>query len=89
MRGGWVTLKQPIPASQTLFNILAPGVVEDHLTLGATWQLSPSSELTAGYMHAFEKKVNGAGSIPPGLGGGEANLRMDQNALGIAWGWRY
>jgi long-chain fatty acid transport protein len=89
LRGGFVTLKQPIPESQTLFNILAPGVVEDHLTLGATWQLSPRSELSFAYMHAFENEVNGRGSIPPGFGGGEANLRMDQNALGVAWGWKY
>jgi long-chain fatty acid transport protein len=89
LRGGFVTLKQPIPESQTLFNILAPGVVEDHLTLGATWQLSRQSELTVGYMHAFENEVKGRGSIPPGLGGGEANLRMDQDSLGIAWGWKY
>ena len=89
LRGGFTTLKQPIPASQTLFNIVAPGVVENHATLGATWQVSSQSELTLGYMHAFEKKVNGAGSIPPGLGGGEANLRMSQDSLGIAWGWKY
>ncbi len=89
LRGGFVNLKQPIPSSQTLFNILAPGVVENHLTLGATWQLSPQSELTVAYMHAFETEVNGARSIPPGFGGGEANLRMDQNSLGVAWGWKY
>jgi long-chain fatty acid transport protein len=93
LRGGFITLDQPIPASQTLFNIFAPGVVEEHLTLGATWQLSRQSELTIGYMHAFEKKVNGSGSIPPGpppgFGGGEAKLRMDQDSLGIAWGWKY
>jgi long-chain fatty acid transport protein len=89
LRGGYTTLDQPIPASQTLFNILAPGVVEDHLTLGATWQLSKSSELSFAYMHAFEKKVNGSGSIPPAFGPGEANLRMDQNALGVAWGVRF
>jgi long-chain fatty acid transport protein len=89
LRGGFVTLKQPIPESQTLFNILAPGVVEDHLTLGATWQLSPQSELTVGYMHAFENEVKGRGSIPLALGGGEANLRMDQDSLGVAWGWKY
>jgi long-chain fatty acid transport protein len=90
LRGGFVNLKQPIPSSQTLFNILAPGVVENHLTLGATWQLSPQSELTVAYMHAFENEVNGSRSIPPaGFGGGEANLRMDQNSLGVAWGWKY
>ena len=94
LRAGYVTLKQPIPASQTFLNILAPGVVEDHLTLGATWKMGTNGELTVMYMHAFEKEVNGQGSIPPGappggMGGGEANLRMSQNSLGIAYGWKY
>ncbi len=89
LRAGYATLRQPIPASQTLFNILAPGVVEDHLTLGATWGMSQNTELTLGYMHAFRKKVNGAGSIPAvPLGGGNANLRMYQNSLGVAFGWK-
>lgn len=89
LRAGYATLRQPIPASQTLFNILAPGVVEDHLTLGATWSMSQATELTLGYMHAFRKKVNGAGSIPAvPLGGGNANLRMYQNSLGVAFGWK-
>jgi len=89
LRAGYVTLKQPIPASQTFFNILAPGVVEDHLTLGLTMEMSRTSELTFMYMHAFEKEVNGSGSIPAGFAGGEANLRMSQDSLGVAYGWRY
>ena len=93
LRAGYVTLQQPIPQSQTFFNILAPGVVEQHLTLGATWNVSRQSELSVAYMHAFENEVKGSGSIPPGpppgFGGGEANLRMSQDALGIAWGWKY
>jgi long-chain fatty acid transport protein len=89
LRGGYVKLKQPIPASQTFFNILAPGVVEDHLTLGVTVETSKSSELTVMYMHAFEKKVNGSGSIPAGFGGGEANLRMSEDSVGVAYGWKF
>lgn len=88
IRAGYTTLRQPIPANQTFFNILAPGVVEDHLTLGGTWGMSPNTELTLGYMHAFKKKVNGAGSIPAGFGGGNANLQMKQNSLGVAFGWK-
>jgi long-chain fatty acid transport protein len=38
-------------------------------------------------MHAFEKKVNGSGSIPSGYGGGDANLKMYEDSLGIAYGW--
>jgi long-chain fatty acid transport protein len=89
LRAGYVMLDQPIPASQTFFNILAPGVVEDHLTLGLTLEMSKTSELTFSYMHAFEKKVNGSGSIPLAFGGGEANLRMSQDSLGVAYGWKY
>ena len=90
LRAGYVTLDQPIPASQTFFNILAPGVVEDHLTLGYTMELSKSSEITFMYMHALEKKVSGSGSIPAvPFGGGEANLRMSQDSLGIGYGWRF
>ena len=89
LRAGYVTLDQPIPASQTFFNILAPGVVEDHLTLGLTMEMSKTSELSFMYMHAFKKKVNGSGSIPLAFGGGEANLRMSQDSIGVAYGWKY
>lgn len=94
LRAGWNHGEQPIPSSETLFNILAPGVVEDHLTLGATWTLANKSELTLMYMHAFENEVKGSGSIIPGnnpalgqQGGGEADIKMSQNAIGIAYGW--
>ena len=92
LRGGYNYGKQPIPASETLFNMLAPGVVEHHLTLGATWRFMPGMEITAGYMHAFEKTVKGKGSIIPGamedggLGAGEADLHMLESSFGIAFG---
>ena len=89
LRAGYVNIKQPIPQSQTFFNILAPGVVEQHVTAGATWTLPNKSELTAAYMHALEHKVNGQGSIPAALGGGEANLRMSEDSLGVAWGMKF
>ena len=86
LRAGFNTLRQPIPESQTFFNILAPGVVEQHLTLGGTWTLANGNELTLAYMHAFKKEVNGVNSISPGFGGGEANLHMYEDSFGIAYG---
>jgi len=88
LRAGLNHASQPIPASETMFNILAPATVEDHLTLGATWTLDNGSELTFSYMHAFENTVNGSGSIPGFLGGGEANLKMYQDAIGVAYSWK-
>jgi long-chain fatty acid transport protein len=86
-RAGYDHCDQPIPNSQTLLNIVAPGVVQDHLTLGGTWTLADKSEITVAYVHAFKKTVNGSGSIPSGLGLGESNLTMSEDSIGIAYGW--
>jgi len=93
LRAGYNHGKNPIPDSETLFNILAPATVEDHLTLGATWSLNNDMEVTVAYMHAFENTVNGSGSIPPGnppmgFGGGEADITMYQDSLGVAFSWK-
>jgi long-chain fatty acid transport protein len=87
-RAGYSHNTQPIPTSQTMFNILAPGVVQDHVTLGATWNVSKTNELTLAYMHAFQANVNGVGAIPAGFGGGNANIKMYQDSLGIAYSWK-
>jgi long-chain fatty acid transport protein len=42
------------------------------------------------YMHALENEVKGSGSMPTGMGfppGSEADIKMSQNAIGIAYGW--
>lgn len=90
LRAGVSTNRQPIPARETFFNILAPGVVENHLTLGGTWTLANKNELTVGYMHAFKKTVNGSGSVAAtGMGPGEANLHMSQDSLGVGYGIKF
>lgn len=87
LRAGWNHNNQQIPSSQTFFNILAPGVVQDHATLGATWKLPNKQELTLAYMHAFTRSVNGVNSIPAGFGGGNANLTMYEDSIGVTYGW--
>ena len=86
VRAGWNHGDQPIPAGETFFNLLAPGVMEDHVTLGATWKTGKNEEVSAMFMHALNNKVDGSGSISPFFGGGEANLEMDQNSLGVTYG---
>ena len=83
---GYNHAKNPLQSSQTLFNVLAPATVEDHLTLGGEWKLNDKASLTAAYTHAFDKSVNGSGSINPA---GEANLNMEQNAVGIAYSVKF
>lgn len=88
LRAGYNHSGQPIPNDQTFFNILAPGVVQDHLTLGGTWKTG-SGELSLAYVHALSNTVDGSGSIPAAFGGGNASLTMHQDSLGIAYGWKF
>lgn len=89
LRAGYSHASQPIPKDQTFLNILAPGVIQDHVSLGATWRQGKSGELSLAYTHGFKKTVNGSGSIPAGYGGGEANIHLAEDILGIAYGWKF
>ncbi|MBU0587552.1 MAG: outer membrane protein transport protein [Gammaproteobacteria bacterium] len=90
VRAGYNYAQMPITSQNTYFNILAPATVEQHLTLGATWTLDNKSELTMSYMHAFNKTIdgvaNGNGQTVPGY---PVNLSMKQNAIGVAYGWKF
>jgi long-chain fatty acid transport protein len=85
LRAGVSKSQQPVPASQTFFNILAPGVIETHLTAGASWKLANHNEVSAAWLHAFNYTVNGSGSIPPAFGGGEANISLVEDSLAISF----
>jgi long-chain fatty acid transport protein len=91
LRAGYNRSENPIQPRDVTFNILAPGVVKDHLTLGFTYALDKDSEITMAYMHAFSNEVQGASffnAFAPGQGGTE-KIEMYQNSLGIAWGKRW
>jgi long-chain fatty acid transport protein len=88
LRAGWNHGDNPIGSDQTTFNILAPGVVEDHITLGMTYALTPSSEVTVAYMHALEKSVTGP-TNPNFPVGGTETIKMHQNSLGVAYGMKF
>jgi long-chain fatty acid transport protein len=87
LRAGYNHSGVPFDGTQTFFNILAPAVVQHHLTAGATWTFSGGKELSVAYQHAFGNTVNGVNSIPAFAGGGNANLSMHQNSFGISFGW--
>jgi long-chain fatty acid transport protein len=90
VRAGWNHSDNPVPSSQVLLNTLAPGIVKDHLTLGATYALSNAMELSFDYVHAFKHTVSGA--LPSQLGypaGATESLSMSQNTLGVSIGYKY
>lgn len=89
LRAGYGRSDNPVPASQTFLNILAPGVVTDHFTAGFTTKLANKLELTGYVMHAPRKQVRGVGSIPVTYGGGEADIHLAETATGLSVGFLF
>ncbi|MCM2290259.1 MAG: outer membrane protein transport protein [Sulfuritalea sp.] len=100
VRAGYNRTDNPITPRDVTFNIIAPGVVQDHYTLGFTYNVSKDSELTMAYMHAPSKSVTGASlynnwvtttpGVPGGIGiAGNETISMKQDSLGIAYGMKF
>jgi long-chain fatty acid transport protein len=89
LRGGLNHGDNPIQSRDVTFNIIAPGVVQDHLTLGLTYKTKSGGELTFAYMHAFEKSVTGSSLFNTWVPGtGSETIKMHQDSFGIAYGWK-
>lgn len=91
LRTGVNISQNPVQSRDVTFNILAPGVTTSHFTLGGTYALSPSTELTVAYMQAPKQSVTGSSLFNalqgPGAGGNET-IYMSQRSLGIQFGWK-
>jgi long-chain fatty acid transport protein len=93
LRAGYNKGDNPIRPADVTFNILAPGVMTDHYTLGFTWAMSPTTELTGSLMVAPRKTVTGNSLFDvifqqPGLGGQET-IGMKQHSFGIGWAMKF
>jgi long-chain fatty acid transport protein len=84
----------PVTGANITPNILAPGVMTTHLTLGGTYNLSPKSELSWVFVYAPKVTVTGASmfnyqpGMPPGTNMQES-VSMKQTTLGVQYGWKF
>ncbi len=76
-RAGYSYGKQPIPTSEVLFNILAPGVMEQHATFGFSREAGAGKAINFSLMRAFSKSITGANPLEvPGVQ--QIKLTMNQ-----------
>jgi long-chain fatty acid transport protein len=84
-RVGYSFTDQPIPTTETMFNILAPGVVEQHFTFGFTRSYSNNNDFNFALMYAPSVSVKGANPfIAPG-GSQDIELEMYQYELAFSY----
>ncbi|MDI5922441.1 outer membrane protein transport protein [Halomonas sp. LR5S13] len=78
--------EQPIPESEVLFNILAPGVQEWHITGGFTRELPSGLSLSGMAFYSPEETVRGENPMGPGQ---EIELSMSQLGAALSLGWQF
>ncbi len=83
-RAGLSYGRQPIPDSEVLFNILAPGVQEWHFSAGFSRQLNDRLDLSGMLFYSPEKTVTGPNPLAPGQ---QIELSMYQLGVGVNLGW--
>lgn len=91
-RFGYSYGEQPIAESMNpmlssaTFNILAPGVIEQHATFGFTYTLANDNEFDFSLMYAFEKDITGANTLDPVQ---TIELTMNQWEVGLGYSWKF
>jgi long-chain fatty acid transport protein len=88
-RAGWNHGGSPIEAEDATINIIAPGVTEDHLTLGMTMALDSSSEISADFIHAFANDVTGPAPVAFAGPAATTTIEMEQNFFEVQYGKRF
>lgn len=90
-RAGFNYAELPYDDDQALFNVLAPAVVEQHITAGFTYAPDASSEISATYMHALRNEVDYTYNGSGGFTGFSfsADQAMQQNALEISYAKKF
>ena len=88
LRAGYNKGDNPIKSDDVTFNILAPGVMEDHYTLGGTYKLSNTTEWSWFGMYAPKVSVSGPSSFnnftnPPG--DAVDTIEMKQYSFGLQY----
>jgi len=80
-----------VVAVSVTFNIIAPGIVQNQWTLGATWKIDQASEITGMFMYAQRNSLTGT-SLLVGFGAPPTTtetVSMKEMQIGIAYNLRY
>ncbi len=88
-RAGYSKSEQPVPDSEVLFNILAPGVIEDHITFGFSKAMTRTpGRFNMALMYAPSKSVRGANPLEaPGAQQIELKMHEYEVELGYSLGF--
>jgi len=85
-RAGYSYGEQPIRDSEVLFNIVAPGVIEQHVTAGVTKTIGGNQEVTFAAVRGLSNDVSGPNPLDPAQ---TIELKMDQWEFTLGYAWKF
>jgi len=88
LRAGYAYGRQPIRDEEVLINILAPGVVEQHLTAGFSRAFKNGRALNFAVVRAIPKSVSGANNLDV-PGAQTIQLEMDQWGFDVSYSFGF
>lgn len=86
-RVGYAHATNPVGPEDVSLNILAPGIVQDHVSVGGSRRIGENDRIDFSMSYVFENTVSG--DLSPAMGGGTVELEMDQLSAAIGWTHRF
>jgi len=83
---GFAHCDNPVQSSEVLFNILAPGVVQNHITFGITRKINKSNDLTVSIMYAPSSTVTGPNPLDVP---NQQTIELEMKQLQLEVGWQF
>ena len=85
-RAGYSYGEHPIPKGEMTFNILAPGLMEHHLTFGFTKDAGNDREWNFAFMYSPNNDQTGPNNFDPTQ---NVTWEMDQFEMELSYGWKF
>jgi len=87
LRAGYAYNTQPVPSTDIAFNILAPAVVQNHISAGSSYNFLPNQSIDFGAIFAPRQTVSGA--VPLSLGGGQVSLSLWEFEATVGYTYKF
>jgi len=86
-RVGFAYNTQPVPSSQVLLNVLAPGVIQRHVSAGLTVKTARHQAVSIAAMYGLPQSVYG--NAPSAFGGAPVKISLHEYQFEANWGWKF
>ncbi|MBX7539678.1 OmpP1/FadL family transporter [Qipengyuania sphaerica] len=88
LRAGYAHNSQPISGDDVTINVLAPGVIQDHFTAGASFGFGSGAAFELALMYAPDESVSGIEVSPLGPNPGRT-VEIEMNQLELTLGLKF